>query len=233
MRLTIGKKLYASFGTIILVIVVSSYFTLEAMKAADRGVSKLAEMIEDTDYASDMLRTMYRTQYYATEYLLTNDESSIAKYTTERDLAAQQLESCKQAIQNPERTRLLLEIEQAFIDYDTSFKSINAAIVERNTLINKQALVLGQGLTDSVHEYQKELVNAGNLEALRVANPLASHILEISMTAADFIRTRNLESLRETLDLIEASDHELEALATIDPSSKTFIENVNAQLHKY
>jgi len=110
------------------------------------------------------MRNLLLARLYMAKFLDSNQQSYVDRFNTEFQQMEEHLAVLDQNLQNPERRRLLRDVQQLAANYDEAFNELAGTIFDRNTLIEGTLDVIGPEVaqqatfvTESVVADQDEL----------------------------------------------------------------------------
>lgn len=184
MRFTIAKKLWFGFGTLCALSLGVGLVSLRGASTGAENAQALTECIEDMNAASEAQAALLMARLKVKDFLASNDEKHLADYDKwEADFLAQ-VKVCKESFQNPERVRLINEIDTKFKTYAETFDHVVAIIKQRNTLLAEQFEPAQHGLNEALSEIEKKAIEANDTALLAA---VASALVPVLQSDAEFL----------------------------------------------
>ena len=220
MRMTIAKKLYFTFGLIVVSMIVIGTISWQSSSKAETGISSVGNMLHATKVSDAATADMLRIRMRAKDFLITNNEADIQSYNEWKRDFAQQIASAREVITNPERLELIDEMNALFTDYDAAFTEVVGVIAERNGIIADTLNIYGPRTVDSLKVYLYARIEAGDVERVALATPALNDAFEARLYAYKYLRTSDSNDLdrvnREVAELQQRLDTLAEAETDAD-----------------
>jgi methyl-accepting chemotaxis protein len=233
--MTIGKKLYAAFGSVVLIILIMVGMSLRAGTEAEAGAQRLSEIMTDSDVAGDSLGDTLLMRLAFGDFLLANDPASFQQYEENRRKAVTGLQAASEALQNPERAKAVTQAQEAVSAFSNGAGEVEKIISQRNTIIADRMNVIGPRLTERVWANQDAKLKAANVEELAPAIALADGVVAMRLAAYQYLRSSSQADLDRVLSTGTDAAGALRAMrvAESDATALAALNDIEADLNAY
>ncbi|MEO1237245.1 MAG: HAMP domain-containing protein, partial [Planctomycetota bacterium] len=214
MRLTIGRKLAAGFGLVILLLTgIGAVGFFSNMKAAD-SLRRINAMTADTALGSDATAAMLQARMQVKDFLIRNLPGDLEEYREWKSQLDAAVAESKSHFNDPHRQQWITEIEADLVAYDAAFAEVSRIIQERNRLRSEVLDVVGKRAADTLKQANYDLFDAGQPDLARGLTPALLDLLEGRLYVMKFLRTAAEPDYDRAHSELE---HALEKLAALRP----------------
>jgi methyl-accepting chemotaxis protein len=142
-NLTIKSKLLASFGFIIVfVLVVSAYMNYGASNVS-AGFSKYRHMTNNVVLSSNIQSSMLMVRMKAKDYIISHSKKDIVGFNKYYDQTNKLVQYALENVKTPSRNKLVQELSKDLIEYKKSFNKVVKLIQKRDDIVNNNLNVNG------------------------------------------------------------------------------------------
>ncbi|MBN2012515.1 methyl-accepting chemotaxis protein [candidate division KSB1 bacterium] len=206
-------KIIAGFVSVLAICAIASIWSINALKSASDGFKDYRELARDTNLAGRLQANMLSAEIAVDMYLQHDHQEDLDEFEHHWGLVTEFIKQAQQSIKNPDRAKMIEEINNHLLSYHDGFDKVVDYITERNRILNKVLNVKGplmeQNLTDimvSAEKARNAVVTFRTAVAMR-------HLLLARLSMAKFLdsnsnndaeQARNeLKQFKETLVSLE------------------------------
>ena len=161
----IGKKIMAGFALVLLLMLVVGGIAYWGLSSASSGFTEYREMARDANLAGELQANMLMVRMNVKDFLISGSQKDIDQYQEYLEQMNGFLETAQMEIKDPERARLIEEIDDALKEYSASFEKVALLMKERNRLVHEVLDIKGPALeaslTDIMTSADEDQVTAG------------------------------------------------------------------------
>ena len=158
--MTIGKKIITGFSAVLLLLAVVGLISFQALSGASSGFAQYRELARDTNLAGRIQANLLTARMFVKNFILHGQDTDRELYRERWAMLEEFLGEAHSSIQNPERVRMIQEIEASMKEYDKGFMQVVDFKGQRNDLVNNGLNVKGpeieKHLTDIMHTANKD-----------------------------------------------------------------------------
>lgn len=220
------SKIGLSFGFVLLLLVAASFTGIKGLHHAEDGFVQYRELARDSNLSGRLQANMLKVRMSVKNFLISHDKQSLEQYEERMALMNQFLEQSKQEINNPERSRLIMETVTLLDEYKTTFQKVVELVKTEDELYYNTLAQQGPVMRDSITQLRELANNRGEPELAFLASNLQEDLLlarlylvrfmeknhqedfQISINKLDGALTKHLESLKKVFLL----DNEIQLL---------------------
>ena len=188
MKLTIRTKLIVGCALMLSFTAAMGGIALYGKSVSETATSELGEMATDLSIGADSATAMLMVRMNVKDFLINNEPREIEQYDQWASDLRAAIELSKESFQNPERARLIREIETDFQTYDTAFSEVQSVINERNELVGRM-YNYGAKTRRSLSESYDRAVEAGDFDGATVAADATKQLLLARLYAYRYVKT--------------------------------------------
>ncbi len=240
-KLTLGTKIYAGFGSLLLIVAFISGFAYVHQQESFAEFTKYRELSQESDLASQLYSQLLETQVRVFNYFQTPNAENVAAYHKQEAILTGIIEAAQIGIQNPERAALVTDTAQLFRNYASTFDQLtlldqsadSSALKARLSEIGPKIAKDAADVKTSVSKDQAELRQAATayLEStLRMLLITALAAIAIGIVLAYFITRSITKPVRLLIQsLSESSEQTSSASGQVSSSSQSLAEGSSEQ----
>ena len=235
MRITISRRLYGSFGLVVLIIVALGAVSWRSGATAETGLGDVTEMLNDVRVVGVGQSDMLMVRMEAKDFLISNSEVDAEAYKTWRDDLRKQLATADQSIQKPYRRERLAAITEKFQLYDEAFTRVKDLIRDRNVVLADTLDVVGPRMTQAAKDFQYGQIDEGDMESVSAFAPVLNDVFEARLYAFKYLRGSSPEALQRVLSELEKAQGRLPGVieAETDPEKREELIAIQSDLAAY
>jgi len=136
--LTMGTKLTLGFGALATMIMLVSTLSLSSQNVSTQKVNKFSDIVSDAQLLEALQRDVLMVRMNVKDFLITNSDHDLTRYSDYIAAATDKLETSKAAIHDPTRLKLIGEIGETLEAYQATFVNVVEIIDERNGIVASQ-----------------------------------------------------------------------------------------------
>ncbi|TVQ30799.1 MAG: methyl-accepting chemotaxis protein [Phycisphaeraceae bacterium] len=183
MKLTIAKKLALGFGALVLMLIVVGVVSIRGGRVATYGVQEIDVIVDDLVLGAEALEALLTMRMRVQNFLVDNDEESIAGFNEARAIFLKDLEECEASFTNPERVAALQGIREGFTAYDNAFNLLQDAVYGRQSTILNRLNPIAEEMREHVDGMVQDAFAAGEIELAEQA----AYSLRDLLLARDYV----------------------------------------------
>jgi len=244
MKITIGKRLWAGFIVLIVLLAGVAGLSIYSGTHSSHAIQDLDGMMDNTAVGSRAQQAMLMVQMRVKDYLRMNRAEDVAGYEKWKATIEEQL-AAAQAFTDPKRVEWINKIKKDFKEYDQAFAEVQHVIEQRNKLRDETIYPVGAALRKDIVSIRDHAYKAGHDAIGKTAATAAVELMLARYYAQDFLLTGNDESRARSADEFEivkksmekarqdtnASEYEAE-LAQLEKDMQVFGDSL-IQVKKY
>lgn len=211
---TIRAKLLGSFILVATLVIFMSIFSVSKIFDSADGFKDYRGMAKDAVLAGEVQSNMLMVRMNVKDYLVHPAKKEVDEFNHYYDETIKQIQKAQKEIKNPERAKLVDQIEEALITYRSKFDSVQKLMDERNDIVfnnlNKNGKMLEQLLTSVERSaYQDQNFDA----AFKAAESLRTLLLG-RIYAIKFMEANQASDMERTLSEFDHLNEQMVDLET-------------------
>jgi methyl-accepting chemotaxis protein len=211
MKLTIARKLWGGFGVLVALTLTVGAVSYQGTRSLSAGASEMMVIKQDIASGSDLQIALVMTRMKLKDYLLSNTQTDLEEFSKwSRDFQSN-MTSRRANFQDPERVRLLGEMERGFAEFTKAADRVTTIVKERNTL-------LGESLVPRLKETVRHLEAASDrataekdLTTLTPVNGALTAVLRAEAGLLLFLRTGDEAEFADAMRALDVATKQLAA----------------------
>ncbi|MCC6579450.1 MAG: methyl-accepting chemotaxis protein [Phycisphaeraceae bacterium] len=235
MKMSIGMKLAGGFGSMIVLLAILGYVSWQGGAKGVGGVDELSRQADTASVGNEAMQNLLMVRLSVLNFLQTNDEKAIDTYEKWKQSFTGKIDECAQSFKNPERKKMISDIQTEFKTYSANFDQIKQLIQSRNATYKGQLAVVGPKMAELSLKLAHDYTEVGKKELAAMLIGANFHIQEGRVYQMKFLhsrddsdRTRALKEIQEAGDIIAKAvrgEDNLEA--------KKLLEQLTGQVDDY
>ncbi len=241
-NLSIGKKLFGGFLTIIGFLMIVGFAAYNALNNASDGFTEYREMARDTNLAGRLQANMLMVRMNVKDFLITGSKKDQQQYLDYAKKMNRFLEEAQKEIQNPERAKKIDFVDDSVHTYEMAFEKIIVQRTKRDDYVDNTLNVKGPLMENTLTEVIVSAYKDNDPTAAYYAGLCMKHLLLARLYMAKFLKTNaqndvdrvndEFGKMQEQLDILDReveNPKRIEMLKTI-VNAKTIYTKTFASL---
>ncbi len=193
-NLKIGKKMLLLSGTILVLLLVVSFFCYQGLNQASHGFTQYRGIARDTNLTGLLQANMLMVRMNVKDFLITNSKKDLQQYQEYLASMNEKLSEAKKEIQNPERAEKVAFIDKSLNEYEKGFDGVVETINKRNSLISNELDPNGLAMRTALTEIMKSAYQGNDPDAAYYAGRIQEHVLLARLYALKYLSTHAKEA---------------------------------------
>lgn len=233
-KLKIGQKIYGGFLAVGLLLLVLAGLNFKAISSLNDEFDRYGEIASDTLLIANLEIKLGEINLAMRDFMASNSDEAQARAEVLFAEAAKQVETAKEEFQNPERAKLVAEIDALEDEVVHGFKQVTEMIHSRNKLVNEVLNPNGAKMRQGVTEISQNLAHAGKFEAAHMAGVAQEKLLLGRLFVTKFLDTNDkAEQDRAVKELAELDPALAKLEAAMGGAEREALEVVKASAQAY
>ena len=178
-NLNISTKAMISPVLIIILLIavgVIAYTSLSKLKTDVIGITQ--DLAPDAGTAAEIMQQVYRMRLQVKDYIKTSSNKSVEKFKTAEEQLQAVMQTARKSIQNPDRVKMLDEIDHLNQQYlHTFFDVVVANMDKRNKIVKETMNVKGPFIEKSLSKAMASAYDDHDVEAAYIGGETQKHLL--------------------------------------------------------
>ena len=208
-NLTIAKKLSLGFGLITVLLICLTFVGLLSNRNSSASLSEVEGMMGDTAVGAEASIGMLMVRMNVKDFLIRNDDKDLAEYADWKKELLASIQASRESFQNPDRRRLIDEIETQFENYDRAFTRVQEIIGERNRLRSDVLDVVGKEATEQLKLAESRLLALEEREQAEALVPALVEVLEGRLYVGKFLASASETDYGYAADQLQKASKEI------------------------
>jgi methyl-accepting chemotaxis protein len=218
-KLSLAKKLAFGFCSILILLSVVGFISYGALNMSSDGFNDYQDLAEDTDLLSELQANMLMVRMNVLGYLNTGSDSSLEGVYKYWAINEELMAQSTKAFANPERIRLLKEIEENFSEYEAGFTEV-VQYTEKTAQQLKVMVPYGDTITTALDGLVAAAVRDENTQESLHASAALNHLLLARIRVYQFLRSSAASADKGLREELVGLDEELNLLAALRPDAE-------------
>ena len=154
-RIGIKGKMLASFGILLVLLVVASTISWFALRKSSGGFDEYRGLARDTNLAGRLQANLLMVRMNVKDFLITGSEKDKQEYQGYFDKMSEFMKEAQETIEKPERAKMVDEADAMVKEYGEKFDTLVGYQTQRDTLVNgtlnPKGMEAEKALTDLLH----------------------------------------------------------------------------------
>ncbi len=199
-NLSIGQRLYAGFGLVLLLVASLAVMSGFAIRNMGASFDKYGNMASDALLIAELNTDIGGLRLGVNRYIRSSEAADLEQANKAYAQVRQGIELAHKEIQNPERVKLLNEVDAHSVAYQKGFEQIVALINRRNALVNDHLNIIGPEVSKKLTEMNERLTREGNYQVANLASILQGDFLSARLFVTKFLDTNDPASIGRARD---------------------------------
>ena len=202
-NLKLGKKIGLGFFSVLLLFVIVLTVSISALNKEAEGINQYRTLAKETNLAGRLQANMLMVRMNVKDYLITKSESDLNQYQDYLSKMNGFLDEAKQYTQNPERTSLLLNVDNSLKNYETAFNKVVQLIDKRNVIVNEKLTPHGESMRASIANIIQSAYEDEDKDAAYHASHVQEKMLVGRLFVVKFLQSNSNEDFQVAVDNME------------------------------
>ena len=212
-KLSLRLQIVTGFGSILLLLLTLSIASYTGLKSTYSGYIEYRNLARDTNLSSRIQANMLSMRLAVLKYLKNQSIENRKEYSTRKTNMLTFLKEAKTEITNPNRSRLIEDIDKNFSSYDAAFKEVIKLYDQRNKIVEN--ILDPSGLI--MHKENSKIIRSAyedeDPEAAYYASLAQERLLLARVYVARYLVTNNKsDAQRANTELNEKMSKQLDEL---------------------
>ncbi|MEM6853777.1 MAG: methyl-accepting chemotaxis protein, partial [Planctomycetota bacterium] len=211
-QMTIGRKLAAGFGLVIVLLAIVGGVGFVSNMHAGKSIGEVNGMTIDTAIGADATAATLMVRMNVKDYLITNDARDLEEYAEWKEKLDHAIAESRSHFKDPERLALLDQIEGDMKVYDAAFAEVGTIIQNRNQLRSDVLNVVGKRAADELKSVKYAMYDAGQAHLTKQLTPVLTDFFEGRLYVMKFMGGAAESDYERATSELQDSVAKLEAL---------------------
>ena len=234
-NLKISTKIYAGFGLLVLLLIVSGTLGISSLTGSGNNLSTYRDYARNTNAASRVQANLLSARLGVKDFIIEGNQAAIDRFR-ERAAATQRLIDEAMTLDMPDaQIEQLSDINREFGDYKNVFEEIVVLQEQRNQRVNTQLNVAGPAMENALSEIMMSAYRDEDTTAAYMAGVAQRHLLSGRLLGQKYLLQNDPAVADATLarfaDMKSALSELLENLE--NPTRRALVAETEANLAIY
>uniref|UniRef100_Q31E23 Putative methyl-accepting chemotaxis protein (McpB) n=1 Tax=Hydrogenovibrio crunogenus (strain DSM 25203 / XCL-2) TaxID=317025 RepID=Q31E23_HYDCU len=211
---TIRAKLLGSFILVAILVIFMSIFSVSKIFDSADGFKDYRGMARDAVLAGEVQSNMLMVRMNVKDYLVHPAKKEVDEFNQYYDKTIEQIQKAQQEIKNPERAKLIDQIEEALVTYHSKFQSVQQLMDERNDIVFNNLNKNGKTMEMLLTSIERSAYQDQNFDATFKAAESLRTLLLARIYAIKFIEANQASDMERTLSEFEHLNKQIMELET-------------------
>ncbi len=233
-NLSIGARLYTGFGVILLLVAVLSVRSVFEIGYLDEELEKNGSLASDALLVTEIDSDVGKLQLGVNRYMATREDIDVGLAKQAYIIARENIETAKKQIQNPERAKLINEIDAHIEAYKMGFEKIVELTRQRNELVNHKLDRIGPDILEMLTESNDQLAKLGDYQTANMVGAIQKDFQSVRLNVSKFLDSNDPAEIKRA----KAGFKEVETVLgnlkiALSAEHKDVLSAIEAELPKY
>ena len=231
---SIGARLYTGFGVILLLVAVLSVRSVFEIRHLDEEFEKNGSLAGDALLVTEIDSDVAKLQLGVNRYMATREDIDVGLAKRAYIIARENIETAKKKIQNPERAKLINEIDAHIEAYKMGFDKIVELTRQRNELVNHKLDRIGPDILEMLTESNDQLAKLGDYQSANMIGAVQKDFQSVQLDVSRFLDSNNPAEIKRA----KAGFKEVETVLgnlkiALSAEHKDVLSAIESELPKY
>ncbi|MEO5331134.1 MAG: methyl-accepting chemotaxis protein [Magnetococcus sp. YQC-5] len=208
-KMRVATLLASGFGAVVLLLVLVAGGGYTGLSGAVQGFTEYRGIARDTNLAGRLQGNMLMVQLQAQEFINTGDEKNVDEFNIYNQKMEEFVDEAKKEILQPERAKLVADIEKLTEEYHKGFIKIVETHKQLIELTDKGMNPNGAKMRENLTEIMKTAHADQDPDAVYLAGRLQEHVLLARLYAAKFLDTHDNSAVARVENELQGEMKEL------------------------
>ncbi|MDG4811438.1 methyl-accepting chemotaxis protein [Hydrogenovibrio sp. 3SP14C1] len=196
---TIRAKLLGSFILVAILVIFMSIFSVSKIFDSADGFKDYRGMARDSVLAGEVQSNMLMVRMNVKDYLVNPVEKEVNEFNGYFDKTAELIQAAQKEIKNPERAKLVDQLEEGLTTYHAKFESVQNLMSQRNDIVFNNLNKNGKIMEHLLTSVQRSAYQDQDFEAAFKASESLRTLLLARIYAIKFIESNQASDMDRTL----------------------------------
>jgi methyl-accepting chemotaxis protein len=177
MKLTIARRLWGGFGIMVMLTLAVGALSYSGARSLSASTADLVEIKNDIEAGSNSQISLVMARLRLKDYLLTNEATDLEEYRKWSRTFEERLEVSRASFQNPERVRLLGDVERGYVTFKQAADRVIEIIPQQNKLLNESVL---PGIAATIDRLQAARESAAAERNIETLVPVSTALIDVA-----------------------------------------------------
>ncbi len=211
-KLSLAKKLYFGFASIILLLVVISSLSYKTISNSSEEFTTYSRLARETNLSGRVQANMLMVRMNVKDFIISGSDLDLKQYADYIEKTNTFISQAKENIKDPERKKDIIEAIDLFEKYQEQFKLVVTARSERNAIVNNILNVKGKSMEHKLSDILDSAEEDHNVNAAYHAALSLKHLLLAELYMVKFLGTNSQNDLDRTTEEFAKTQENLEIL---------------------
>ncbi len=164
-NMTLAKKLSLGFGVVLVLLLISGGVAYFAINQANTDFSTYRGMAKTNNLAGRIQANLITTRLAVMKYMRDGSDENLREVEERSKNSNEFLDEAQESVDNPERKKVVVDIDTRLIEYDKNFEKIVKFKAERNQLVDGVLNVNGPEMEKNLTGILTSAKEDGDMEA--------------------------------------------------------------------
>ncbi len=231
---SIGARLYTGFGVILLLVAVLSVRSVFEIGYLDEEFEKNGSLAGDALLVTEIDSDVGKLQLGVNRYMATREDIDVGLAKQAYIIARENIGTAKKQIQNPERAKLINEIDAHIEAYKMGFEKIVELTRQRNELVNHKLDRIGPDILEMLTESNDQLAKLGDYQTANMVSAVQKDFQSVRLEVSKFLDSNDPAEIKRA----KAGFKEVETVLgnlkiALSAEHKDVLSAIEVELPKY
>ncbi len=231
---SIGARLYTGFGVILLLVAVLSVRSVSEIGYLDEEFEKNGSLAGDALLVTEIDSDAGKLQLGVNRYMVTREDIDVGLAKQAYIMARENIGTAKKQILNPERAKLINEIDAHIEAYKIGFEKIVELTRHRNELIKYKLDRIGPDILEMLTESNDQLAKLGDYQTANRVSAVQKDFQSVRLEVSKFLYSNDPAAIKRA----KAGFNEVETVLgnlkiALSAEHKDVLSAIEVELPKY
>ncbi len=211
-KISLAKKLSIGFGLVLVLLTSVGFIAERSLELATQGIGQYRELARDTNLTGRVQASLLMVRMNVKDFFVSGSDKDRQAFEQYWEKNQGFMAEAKQQIADPERARILADVDLKLKEYDKGFDQVARLQARRDELLNDilvpQGGILESGLTKILESARTD----GDADAAYLASRSIRSLLLARLYVVKFLASSAAEDVAEVNQEFAAMGEELESL---------------------
>ena len=193
-KMSLAKKLSIGFGLVLVLLSAVGLIAFFSLEKGTEGFTEYRGMARDTNLSGRIQANMLMVRMNVKDFLISSSEKDLQQFNEYFEKTEEFLATAQKEIQNPERAKLIDEIDAHLAEYHESFDKVQELVAKRNDLVNSVLLTAGPKSEKAMTEILVSAKDDGDMIAAYGASQATRSLLLGRLYVEKFLNTNDYQA---------------------------------------
>ncbi|MFZ5930564.1 MAG: methyl-accepting chemotaxis protein [Pseudomonadota bacterium] len=231
---SIGARLYTGFGVILLLVAVLSVRSVFEIKYLDEEFEKNGSLAGEALLVTEIDSDAGKLRLGVNRYMATREDIDVGLAKQAYIMARENIGTAKKQIRNPERAKLINEIDAHIEAYKMGFDKIVELTHQRNELVNHKLDRIGPDILEMLTGLNDQLAKLGDYQSANMVGAVQKDFQSVRLDISKFLDSNDPAGIKRA----KAGFKEVETVLgnlkiALSAEHKDVLSAIESELPKY